>query len=207
MIAGLIGLLVVLAVMVKANPESDIDRIPLDWIRGREIAGLNAYFTGVSAITDARPRLAISAGLVLVLAAGGRRRDAVAVTLIAIIVGFAGLWIDTALGDLVERGRPIPEPTAPSFPSGHTYGSILLFGFTGFLLHRIYRRRTVVWPLLAMLALFTISVGASRIFLSAHWPSDVVGGGLLGVALLIVMIRLYAPCERVVRGLSTRLAR
>ena len=78
-VVGLVGggivLVVVVAIVVKASPESDIGRIPLDWIRGREIAGLNAYFTGVSAITDARPMLAISAGLVRVLAAGCRRRN------------------------------------------------------------------------------------------------------------------------------------
>ena len=101
-----------------------------------------------------------------------------------------------ALGEFVGRGRPVPEPTGPAFPSGHTYGSTLLFGFTGFMLYRTRLRRKAVWFLLAVLTLLTLSAGASRVFLSAHWPSDVVGGYLLGLALLTLMIRMYGPCER-----------
>ena len=195
-IAGLTILLIILSFLVKSNPESAFDRTSGDWIRGREVPGMAAYFSKVSAITDLLPRLAIAAGLVLALFASGRRRDAAAATLIAIVVGSVGLVFDSTLGEFVGRGRPLPELTGPGFPSGPTYGRTLLFGFTGFLLYRTSLRRKVVWFLLAALTLLIISVGVSRVFLSAHWPSDVVGGYLLGLALLTLMIRMYGLRER-----------
>jgi undecaprenyl-diphosphatase len=65
------------------------------------------------------------------------------------------------------------ESRDPSFPSGHASRT---FALAGFVLLR-FRWRVGV-PALA----FATLVGYSRIYLGLHWPTDVIGGALLGVA-------------------------
>ena len=95
---------------------------------------------------------------------------------------------------LIARPRPQivpPLETAPflSFPSGHAAYALVGWGFAAYLLAR--RPQTPLW-LRALLALFVAAiaalVGMSRIYLAAHYPSDVAGGLLIGLPWLIVVL-------------------
>lgn len=74
-----------------------------------------------------------------------------------------------------------------SFPSGHAYASLLLFG-SGILLCIKYTNVFWAWLLAITLFILILLVGVSRIYLGAHYPSDVVAGWLLGAAILITLI-------------------
>lgn len=87
------------------------------------------------------------------------------------------------LKPLIGRVRPcdlnaavtllVPHPTDPSFPSGHTAASFAAVAA----LHSSGSRLWV--PALILAA----AIGFSRLYLYVHFPSDVLGGALLGVAL------------------------
>ena len=86
---------------------------------------------------------------------------------------------------LYERPRPpgsIIGTSSWAFPSGHAVaGAVTAVGIVVVLLPPGPRRWR--WELYA--ALFAVLMALSRTYLSAHWLSDVIGGGLLGATLAI----------------------
>src|SRR5262249_43444725 len=82
------------------------------------------------------------------------------------------------------------HPT-PSFPSGHVLGYVATYGF---LFYAALMSLPRAWPrrlLLALLGALVGLVGLSRVYLGAHWASDVMGGYSLGLVWLALMIELY----------------
>ncbi len=77
-------------------------------------------------------------------------------------------------------GRPRPRGTALGFPSGHTQAAAAFAVLLIYLISREPLGRTQRLALQALAVALIISVGFARIMLNAHWPSDVLGGFLLG---------------------------
>jgi undecaprenyl-diphosphatase len=118
-------------------------------------------------------------GLAIALVLCALRRWSLLLGWVAALVG-TGL-LNRILKEIVRRLRPkLPEPwvTEPgwSFPSGHAMGSLVAYGFLAYLLTRItpahFPRRTVI----VLLAGLILLIGFSRIYLGAHFLSDVIGG-------------------------------
>jgi undecaprenyl-diphosphatase len=73
-----------------------------------------------------------------------------------------------------------------SFPSGHSFGVVVAYGFLTFLLCRHLRtgwQRTFAWLLASA---WMLTIGGTRLFLGVHYPTDVLAGFSLGVAWLCV---------------------
>ena len=118
---------------------------------------------------------------------------------IVLVLTSAGSTLSGALiKALVDRPRPSANLVRvsvwlsdKSYPSGHVLIFTVFFGFLLYLLFkRVNRNLTVIVPMIIFILLIA-TIGISRIYLGAHWPSDVVGGYLLGVIWLILAIRLY----------------
>lgn len=132
----------------------------------------------------------------------GQTKAAVAFFIVGAIVGVVAFLGDYTLGAIVDRTRPLVDGAAnpntnPSYPSGHVFGSTVMFGFWGYL--GIYYRlpRKILAVFLVSLATFIFAVGLSRVYLGAHWPSDVAAGYLLGVIWLMLLIPLFARLQKV----------
>jgi undecaprenyl-diphosphatase len=109
---------------------------------------------------------ALTAGVVL---------QAVLVWALKAAIGRVRPWI--ALG----LPAPIGTPHDPSFPSGHAAGSFCVAGFLALALPAAWpdapgRARGVALAALLLAGL----IATSRVYLGAHFPSDVLAGGLLG---------------------------
>lgn len=94
--------------------------------------------------------------------------------------------------NIVLRTRPdhlrLIEETGYSFPSGHAMGSITFYGFIIFLLSKSKINKYLKIFLSIIIGLTIILIGISRIYVGVHYPSDIIGGFLLGYIILISSI-------------------
>ncbi len=88
----------------------------------------------------------------------------------------------------VGQLAPTPEVSF-GFPSGHSQSTAALWTFLA-----LQTKRPRLWVPLAFVLLVLIAL--SRLYLGAHYPLDVVGGALIGYALLGVFLRLEKPMAR-----------
>ncbi len=96
----------------------------------------------------------------------------------------------------VSVGRTRPSPIYGgieqySFPSAHAASAVVLYGFLAYLLVRTRSIRTQLITSAAV-ASFVVSIGLSRVYLGAHWFSDVLGGLSFGLAWLVLLCIAYA---------------
>ncbi len=129
---------------------------------------------------------------VLSLALTRRRRPALFVAFV--VLGEVLLYFVTS--QVVGRARPdaVPDltaglPGAASWPSGHTAAAVAVYGSLTVLvwLHTRSRRR---WALVGVAIVLPPVIGATRVYVAAHHPTDVVAGLLLGWTWLLACTRL-----------------
>ncbi|MER5411648.1 phosphatase PAP2 family protein [Streptomyces virginiae] len=118
---------------------------------------------------------------------GDRRR-----ALLVALVTLAASALQQGLKLLVGRDRPVwsdPVDSAQyaAYPSGHAMTATVVCGLLLWLLPRPPPgrapgvRRVAAWTVAVVSVL---GVGFTRVYLGVHWPSDVLAGWLLGVALV-----------------------
>jgi len=111
---------------------------------------------------------------------------------------FVMLGIGSLLKLLLKRDRPLTEYvnnmmfTSFSFPSGHTVGSTVAYGLLAYL---AWHMVPGPWNMIVagLLIVLIVMVGISRVYLGAHFPSDVVAGWLLGLLGLLLIILIIKP--------------
>jgi membrane-associated phospholipid phosphatase len=130
-----------------------------------------------------------------------------------LFVAFSALYVAiyTGINVVIARPRPTglphttPHITGYSFPSGHVAFFVWLGVVAIVLLARGLPRIlfVVCWMLVAAVA---VGAALSRIDVGAHWPSDVVGGLLVGVAWTSLSLSL-GRLTRPIFGIRTALHR
>src|SRR5262249_29981901 len=105
----------------------------------------------------------------------------------------SGALFQSELKAIFARARPhFAEPfvveSSWSFPSGHAMGSLIGYGLLAYLLAQVVRP---LWARVAVVGTATLlvaAIGFSRLYLGAHYFSDVVGGYAAGAAWLCACI-------------------
>jgi membrane-associated phospholipid phosphatase len=116
--------------------------------------------------------------------------------------------VDAILKIIVAKPRPTSaqavvsvETLLPSFPSGHVVYYVFFYGLLAYLalpyLAHVTWRRVAI----GVAVVLSIIVGVSRIYLGAHWFSDVLGGYFLGIGMVIIYIKFFdASAKRLAVG-------
>ena len=133
---------------------------------------LISLVVGVGVLLLVRKQTALAFGWVVACAGGG--------------------VLNRVLKQIFERVRPVHDhgfavAEGYSFPSGHTSGSVVVYGMLAYVCMRLLPSR---WHLPAVLlaTTFAFSTGWSRVFLQVHWASDVIAGFATGLAWLTVCV-------------------
>lgn len=125
------------------------------------------------------------------------RRYAARWTAVWLVVTCAvGTVAQQVLKAAVGRARPVWQDPVDSarygaFPSGHAMTAAVTSGLLLWLLHRHQVGRTL-WGWAVALTAFSVGgVGLTRVWLGVHWPTDVLGGWLLGAVVVLVGTRAH----------------
>lgn len=112
-----------------------------------------------------------------------------------------GWFINHALMQFFQRPRPdvvphLREVMTMSFPSGHALTSAVVYLTLGALLMRVAKRRLTRWYCMGLAMLATFLVGASRVYLGVHYPTDVLAGWLVGLSWALLCWLVERSFER-----------
>lgn len=170
-----------------------LDQPLLDWF----VANRTGFWTGVALVlaaiggTAAMSLLTLAATVTLWRT--DRREQAVVVALAAagsglLVIGFKTLY---------RRHRPPPieqvvHYAGHSLPSGHTLGSTVVLGVIAAVAYLNLRSASHRRLVVVAAVVLAFAIGVSRIYLAAHWLTDVLTGWFLGGAWLAVSVTVLA---------------
>lgn len=187
LVVAAVAAVLMIAVLGGWSPLLGLDSSIVEAVH-RQALGSGVLRTAAATVTElgnTATRAGVTvAGIVLLLL----RRSWRGAAFLAVVVPLGGLW-DTLVKLAVDRARPVlPQAFAhahgSSFPSGHAMGAMVTYGAL-LLVALPYvppRRRGLARALVVLLVAL---VGSSRVVLGVHYPSDVVGGWLLGLSWLL----------------------
>ena len=163
-------------------------------------------FANLRVFTDHRPAIVVSAARIVSQLGGPAVLALIAITaglllwrrglpIAAAVAPAFALGVAATLADLVkklvDRGRPpvsfrLAAETEASFPSGHATNSAAMFLTLGLVMAVfVFRRPLARVAIFAGTGLLVAAIGASRLVLGVHWPTDVLAGLALGATVAL----------------------
>jgi membrane-associated phospholipid phosphatase len=179
-------LLLLLLMLGEWNGLARVDSSVLNWAHRVAVDhdSLTQFMSTVSTVLHPWTLRVAATGVAIACIADGRWR----VGLWGLTAAWGSGLIDMMVKDGVARVRPIlPDPVsiAPgySFPSGHALGALVCLAVIAASMapELSHSARRLLWSVCGFLI---VLVGASRVELGVHYPSDVLAGWLLGTAWL-----------------------
>jgi undecaprenyl-diphosphatase len=151
------------------------------WIHQHAVGPVTAAMKIITVFGSAGWVFICAAFAFLMLRKNGQPRAA-----LVLLIVIAGVYpIENALKFAVRRVRPeaffnVIAPVTYSFPSGHALASTALYGTLGYIASRRAKsryQRALIW---ISVTLTVVLICLSRVYLGVHYPSDVIGGVLIG---------------------------
>ena len=174
--------------VVDGGAAQRVDQAFMDAVHRSTSAAAVEAFQAITRLGDP-PTLAVLC-VIGALGLWWRGERVLSIAFAAAIAGNA--LLNPALKLVFERVRPLDAQGMPradgwSFPSGHSSGSLVAYGMLAYVLLRTLPR---AWHLPAVLAASAVAfaVGSSRVFVQAHFASDVLAGFASGSAWLVTCI-------------------
>lgn len=190
----LVVLIILLALFVTYLPVTVIDLKVSDKIQSKGDYTLPMIMYFVSFIGNLYPALITVISASLIYFVSGNKKEAFFVLGVFVADG-----INFIIKLLINRPRPSEEfvhilqkLSDPSFPSGHVVHFTVFFGFILLTMFTTKKVNNFFRLLISIISISLIAlISISRIYLGAHWFTDVIGGYLVGFILLFFLVNLY----------------
>jgi membrane-associated phospholipid phosphatase len=173
------------------------DRRVSEWFVDHRSPMINTVTRVASLAGDTYAVLAIAA-LVVIVGIVRRRTEG----LVVLVVGMLGeVTIFLTLTALISRARPdVPRldaaPPTSSFPSGHTFAAIVLWGTLAVVATRSRWHPWLRTVFVAMMVIMPVVIGISRLSRGMHHATDVLASCVLGSVWLTIVIAVFPnPCR------------
>jgi membrane-associated phospholipid phosphatase len=158
---------------------------------------VRTVFIAITELGSARALTGLTLFVGLLLLLRGRRL----ITLVWLIAPLGGALLDLGLKDFFQRERPLfrdgyIDTTSKSFPSGHSMGSLIGYGLLAYILVLVLPRAWMRVVAVSGSAVLVLAIGCSRIYLGAHYFSDVLGGYTVGGVWLVFCITALETIRR-----------
>ncbi|HWQ19053.1 MAG TPA: phosphatase PAP2 family protein [Methanotrichaceae archaeon] len=159
---------------------------------------------GISYLGEPAAAMGLIAMAAAIFALRGQLLDA-----IFMLATTSSVLLAFVLKELIHRARPFPiagntsglfqSINQYSYPSGHVLIFVVFFGFFAYLAWMQFAGRLRM-AIVVICAALIVLIGPSRVFLGAHWASDVVGSYIIGTIWLFILI---LACQRAMRWKET----
>ncbi|USS90735.1 phosphatase PAP2 family protein [Fructilactobacillus carniphilus] len=189
-ISGLITLILVLAIKFNWGFINFLDMIGVGIAQQWNSNFWTSFFTIVSFI--ASPKMDVVWMILLAFILWGCRARIPALFSLCLLVG--GDALGFVVKNLVGRARPVmhlAKDTGYSFPSGHVLGTMLVLSVVWIILVPMINEKNSMWIVRTILVIWLIMVMISRVYLNAHFLTDVIGAVTLAYFWLQIAEYLY----------------
>ena len=104
------------------------------------------------------------------------------------------MGINQLLKRIIRRIRPnhlrLITQGGYSYPSGHAMISVAIYGYFLYYIKKNIKNKKLKNILIILLYALIIGIGLSRIYVGVHYPSDILGGYLIGLCIQSLVIKL-----------------
>jgi membrane-associated phospholipid phosphatase len=188
------------ATAVRGGITQQFDETVLRWLAARRTPQLDFIMLEITSLGNGIVVIMIIS-IAAVFLWLTKHRWSVYILLVGVL---GGKFLNTLLKGQFNRERPsviehVDVVHSLSFPSGHAMGALVAYGSVAYLVGRLEPTaglRRTTWGIAILLIM---AIGVSRMYLGVHYPSDVIGGFLAGMAWLafvassVTAVRFFAP--------------
>ena len=171
------------------------DTIVREYIYGLRSDGLTTFFRTITYLGNWQTITLICCGFLVLPKV--RLSFGVPMSVTAILA----VSIQKVLKTAFHRERPdlslhLIQQGGYSFPSGHSLTILIFYGLVIFLCKRYIKDIRIANLVTILLSCLIFLIGFSRIYLGVHYPTDVLGGWVLGFSLLMLFISALLFLQR-----------
>ena len=186
--------------LVVGNGEDVVtfDTTILKWAFAHQAPGLTQIAIGLAWFGN--PIVIVTVGVISTIAGFVWRKIRGAAWTFPVAIIGSGIIIE-GIKLSVHRLRPelfkhLLKETGYSFPSGHSFISVVIYGLVAYFLMHLTNRKSVRTIIVTWAVVLIVLVSLSRVYVGVHYPTDVLAGWATGIPWLITCLGLHEVMAR-----------
>jgi undecaprenyl-diphosphatase len=172
-----------LAERVSAGGTIGFDNSVLSWMGAHQVSWARRSVLEITALGEGSVVIVLTLVVALIFAIDRRRYAA----LLVLLTAYGGLILNAAIKHIFNRPRPHifvwgTTASSTSFPSGHAMNAAIVYLTLALVLTRLAPRWWARLLILIAAIVIVALICLSRLYLGVHYPTDVAGGLIMGIA-------------------------